>query len=189
MSEGLSRREYIAEVAAFLTGKVGRAHVLRRRQRLSDYRAFFGKEATQFKERIHDRQDRGSVDIPTVFARAGAGSAFVKIDIEGAEYRILEDMVSHADRIRSLAIEFHEIGPLRLVFERTMEVVRHRFEIVHVHANNFTLPYRDGFPEALEITLARKDLVRGTRRRRVLPLPELDRPNDPRRSECRLTFA
>ncbi len=69
-------------------------------------------------------------------------------------------------------------GPLRLlVVERTMELVKRRFEIVHVHANNFTPPYRDGFPEALEITLARKDLVRGTLRRKALPLPELDRPN------------
>ena len=80
---------------------------------------------------------------------------------------MLEDVVSYADRILGLAIEFHDTGPLRPVFERTMEVVRRRFEIVHVHANNFTPPYRDGFPEALEITVARKDLVRGTRRRKI----------------------
>ena len=188
VSEKLFKREYIAEVAALLTGKVGRANVQSRRRRVRDYRAFFGKEATHFRERIHDRQDCQSVDIPTVFARAGEGRAFVKMDIEGAEYRVLEEVVSYADRILGLAIEFHDIGPLRPVFERTMEVVRQRFEIVHVHANNFTPLYRDGFPEALEITLARRDLVRGTRRRKELPLRELDRPNDPGRPDYRLTF-
>ena len=146
-------REYVAEVAALLTGKVGPANVGRRRRRVRDYRAWFGKEATHFRERIHDRQDSQSVDIATVFARAGEGRVFVKMDIEGTEYRVLEDVVSHADRILGMAIEFHDTGPLRPVFERTMEVVRRRFEIVHVHANNFTPLYRDGFPEALEITV------------------------------------
>jgi hypothetical protein len=189
VSEKLFNKEYIAEVAALLTGKVGRANVQRRRRRVRDYRAWFGKEATHFRERIHDRQDTQSVDIATVFARAGVGRVFVKMDIEGTEYRVLEDVVSYADRILGLAIEFHDTGPLRPVFERTMEVVRQRFEIVHVHANNFVALYRDGFPEALEITVARKDLVRGTRRRKALPLPELDRPNDPGRPDYRLTFA
>ena len=189
VSEKLFNKEYIAELAALLTGKVGRANVQRRRSRVRDYRAWFMKEATHFKERIHDRQDSQSVDIATVFARAGEGRVFVKMDIEGTEYRVLEDVVSYADRILGLAIEFHDIGPLRPVFERTMEVVRERFEIVHVHANNFVPLYRDGFPEALEITVARKDLVPGTKKREDLPLPRLDRPNDPRRPDYRLTFS
>jgi len=189
VSEKLFNREYFAEVAALLTGKAGTANVERRRRRVRDYRAWFGTEATHFRERINDRPDSHSVDIATVFARAGDGRVFVKMDIEGTEYRVLEDVVSHADRILGMAIEFHDIGPLRPVFERTMDVVRQRFEIVHVHANNFTPLYRDGFPESLEITVARKDLVSGTRRRKALPLPELDRPNDPNRPDYRLTFA
>ena len=189
VSESLFNREYLAEVAAFLTGKVGRANVQRRRRRVRAYRALFGTGATHFRERIHDRQDGDSVDIATVFKRAGGGRVFVKMDIEGTEYRVLEDVVSYSDRILGMAIEFHDTGPLRPVFEHTMEVVRQRFEIVHVHANNFMPPYRDGFPEALEITVARKDLVHGTRRRQGLPLPHLDRPNDPSRPDYRLTFA
>jgi hypothetical protein len=189
VSEKLFTRQYIAEMAAFLTGKVGRAMVRRRRQRLSGYRAFFGKEATHFRERIHDHLDNQSVDIPTVFERAGPGRVFVKMDIEGTEYRVLGDVASFADRILGLAIEFHDTGPLRPIFERTVEVLRRRFEIDHVHANNYSPVYRDGLPEALEITLARKDLVRGTRRRTEPPLPELDRPNDPGRPDYRLTFA
>ena len=188
VSEKLFSREYLAEMAAFLVGGVDWASVQRRRRRLQDYRTWFGKEATHFKERIHDRKDSDSVDIATVFARAGDGRAFVKMDIEGAEYRVLDDVVSYADRILGMAIEFHDIGPLRPVFERTMEVVRRRFEIVHVHANNFVPAYRDGFPEAIEITVARNDFVRSTRRRKEVNLP-LDRPNDPDRPDFRLTFA
>jgi hypothetical protein len=167
VSEKLFARQYFAEVVALLTGKAGRANVRRRRRRLDDYRAFFGSEATHFRERIHDRQDSGSVDIATVFSRARDGRVFVKMDIEGSEYRVLEDVVSHADRILGMAIEFHDTGPLRCVFERTMEVVRRRFEIVHVHANNFMPLYRDGLPEALEITVVRKDLVGKSSRRQV----------------------
>jgi hypothetical protein len=189
VSEKLFTRQYLAEIAALLVGKVGRAQVQRRRRRVQDYREFFGRDATHFRQRIHDRIDHESVDIPSVFARAGDGRVFVKMDIEGAEYRVLEDVVSYADRVLGLAIEFHDTGPLRPVFERTMEMVCRRYEIVHLHANNFTPAYRDGFPEALEITFARKDLMHGTARRRQLPIPGLDRPNDPARPDFRLTFA
>ena len=74
------------------------------------------------------------------------------------------------------------------MFERALKAATDRFEIVHVHANNFVPPYRDGFPEACEITLARRDLAQGTKRRHNLPLPDLDRPNDPRTPDYRLTF-
>jgi hypothetical protein len=189
VSENRFTRDYIAEVAAFLIGRQTWNNVRRRGRRRTDYRAFFSHEATHFRERIHDSKDRESVDIQTVFARAAAGPVFVKMDIEGAEYRVLADVVSHADRILGMAIEFHDIGPLRCVFEQTMEVVRRDFEIVHLHANNFTPAYRDGLPDALEITVARKDLVPGTKRRTDLPLAELDRPNDPAKRDFRLTFA
>ena len=45
VSEKLFKRQYIAEMAAFLTSaRLGWAKVQRRRQRLRDYRAFFGKK-------------------------------------------------------------------------------------------------------------------------------------------------
>jgi hypothetical protein len=189
VSERLFAKQWLTETAAFIVGKAGFGAVRRRRRRLSDYRTFFGHEATHFRERIHDRKDDTSVDIATVFERAGTGKVFVKMDIEGAEYRVLDDVLSFADRVLGFAIEFHDTGPLRLVFERSMAAARRRFEIVHVHANNFAAPYRDGLPEALEITLARKDLVGTASRRAELPLPELDQPNDPRHPDYRLTFA
>jgi hypothetical protein len=188
VSDKLFARQWLAGVAALVVGKTGFEIVRRRRRRLQDYRAFFGREATHFRKRIHDHSDSQSVDIPTVFERAGMGKVFVKMDIEGAEYRVLEDVMSFADRILCLAVEFHDTGPLRPVFERAVAATRQRFEIVHVHANNFSPLYRDGVPEALEITFARRDLVVGTRRRTVLPLPDLDQPNDPQHRDYRLTF-
>lgn len=188
VSDKFFARQHLVELAGLLAGKSSLARVRRRRLRLHDYRAFFGTEATHFRERIYDRCDSQSVDIPTVFARAGTGSVFVKMDIEGGEYRVLEEVLSYADRILGLAVEFHDIGPLRPVFERVLEASRDRFEIVHVHANNFVPTYRDGFPEACEITLARRDLVLGTQRRHTLPLRGLDRPNDCRSPDYRLTF-
>jgi len=188
VSEKSFARQYIAEVAALLTGKVGWASVQRRRRRLLDYRAFFSQEATHFGQRIHDRKDFQSADIATVFERAGEGRVFVKMDIEGSEYRVLEDVATYADRILGLAIEFHDTGPLRTVFERIMQGLLRQFEIVHVHANNFAPTYRDGLPEVLEITLAHRDSVRSTQRRVELPLPNLDHPNDPGRPDYRLLF-
>lgn len=182
-------RQYFLEIAAFLLGKVTFARVRHRRRRLIDYRRFFGAQATHFVMRIHDRPDPHSVDIAAVFERAGRGSIFVKMDIEGSEYRVLEGVLAHSDRILGLVIEFHDTGPLRPVFERSAELLLRHYEIVHVHANNFSPVYRDGLPEVLEITFARKDLIRFTKRRTELPLQEVDRPNDPRQPDYRLRFA
>lgn len=189
VSDKLFARQYFAEIAAFLTGKVTFEKVRRRRRRLRDYRSFFGREATHFRQRIHDRCDTQSVDLDTVFERAGDGDIFVKMDIEGAEYRVIDQLMAHSDKITGLIVEFHDTGPLREPFERCMRLLLQRFKVVHIHANNFGLTYRDGFPEALEITLARADLVQGVQTRTQLPIPGLDQPNDPMRPDYQLTFA
>lgn len=187
VSERLYARQFAADVVGVFVGQ-GVQGMVRRYRRLRDYRRFFGSEATHYRERINDRRDKVSVDIATVFERAGSGSAFVKMDIEGSEYRVLEDVLAYADRILGLAVEFHDVGPLRPVFERIMSAVQKRFEIVHLHANNFVPLYRDGFPDALEITFGRKDLCQPGERRRALPLPGLDQPNDPNAPEFNLIF-
>jgi hypothetical protein len=189
VSERLFLKQYLIDCAGAFTLSVGLSTVRRRWRRLNDYRRFFGHGATHFRQRVYDRTDEGSVDIATIFERAGPGNVFVKMDIEGSEYRVLDDVMLHADRVLGFAIEFHDTGPLRPVFERCMATVLQRFEIVHMHANNFAGPYRDGLPEALEISLARKDLVSALPRRTELPLAGLDQPNDPRRPDYHLTFA
>jgi len=63
-------------------------------------------------------------------------SYFLKIDIEGDEYRIYEDIILNADFISGMVIEFHEIDVMQNKFIEIIEALKKYFYITHIHANN-----------------------------------------------------
>lgn len=145
--------------------------------RFWDYRRFFGRHTSHFVERI------SAENIESVFSRIPADRLLVKIDIEGAEYEVLDAVARHAHRILGVILEVHDIRNNQSAFDRLIVLLSEQFAIVHVHANNF-VPHAD----TLELTFMRRDLVTsGADRHAILP-HKLDRPNDPSRPEYQLVF-
>lgn len=180
------QREYYSFLASALCGQSRWSDVAKRRRLIQTYRSFFGQHATHFQQRIYSHDEPGSASIATVMQRVTKARVFVKMDIEGAEYRVLDALLAHADRLTGLAIEFHDTGPLWSSFEQIVQRWLPRFAIVHLHVNNFLPPY-DGRPDVLELTLARRDLVQTSAPRASLPIA-LDRPNDPSQPDYAVTF-
>ena len=54
----------------------------------------------------------GTVSVGTLIEQAGERErrVFLKMDIEGGEYDVVDDLVAHADRINCIVGEFHRIG-------------------------------------------------------------------------------
>jgi len=103
---------------------------------------------------------------------------FLKIDIEGSEYRFLHDIIANEDRITGIVIEFHDID----IHLNEIENFLNNFSLnlVHVHANNYA-PIRadDDLPLVLELTFS-KYSTNSTEYK----LPHnLDMPNDKNCSE------
>ncbi len=189
VSDRTFRKHVLLGIAGLLTGRVGPSEVANRHRIRRDYQRFYSREATHYQARIHNRIDGPvDVDIATVFARAGGGRKFVKMDIEGSEYRVLDDVLTHAGEMVGMVVEFHDTDPLRPVFVRAMEHILREFELVHLHANNWSAPAADGLPEVLEATFARREYCQGVTRRTVLPLAGLDRPNRADAPDYRLVF-
>jgi hypothetical protein len=113
----------------------------------------------------------------------GSTKPFLKIDIEGSEYSLLDDLVKHANATAGLAIEFHESG--KHMDEIIAFVNDYSLRIVHIHANNYTTVDERGYPGALEITFSSSSLA--TEQRPVLPHP-LDSPNDGISEEIEIRF-
>lgn len=156
-----------------------------------DYKRFFRGDKVHYKQRIwRDRQD-GSVTADDAFDRLPPGcQVFVKVDIEGSEYRILDDLLRRSASIVAIAIEFHEIDIVPDLFNSLVEKIKRDFYIVHFHANNQggVAPFH--FPIAPEITFLNKrffTLPPGPSARQY-PVPELDTPNHPGRPDYRLEF-
>jgi hypothetical protein len=153
------------------------------------YDEFFQGSIRHFKERVFNRAD-GPLDVTLdiVLARTKSDRVFLKIDIEGDEYRLIDSILEASGQIVGMAIEFHNTDPLRMVFVSSIQRLQEHFEIVHLHANNYQGVAADGVPEAIEITFVRESGRRSSERRTSLPIPEVDSSNNPVRPDYRLRF-
>jgi hypothetical protein len=157
----------------------------------SDYIFFFRGDRVHFRQRIwHDNQDN-SATVEDAFGRLPTGCpVFVKIDIEGSEYRILDDVLRHSPNIVSIAIEFHDVDILSERFNSLVAKIKRDFYIVHIHGNNMGGATPSGFPIAPEITFLNKRFFSSPPppSRLKYPILGLDQPNNPRFPEFTFEF-
>jgi hypothetical protein len=154
------------------------------------YKTFFCGKVKHFKERICNRRIHTSdADMNSIFDRISSGRVFIKMDLEGTEYALIEDLLAYSAKIVGMVIEFHDTNSLRQAFDGAVRKLQCYYEIVHVHGNNYAPVSADGLPDVLELTLVRKEFCRHTDKRAKLFIEGLDRPNDPRKADYILTFS
>ncbi len=156
-----------------------------------NYLLFFRGDKIHFRQRIWRDRDNNSVTVADTFARLPPGSqVFVKIDIEGSEYRVLDDLLEHSRDIVALAIEFHDVDILAERFNALVDKIRNDFYIVHIHGNNLGGLTSFDFPIAPEITFLNKRFFGAPPppSRSKYPLAGLDSPNYPGFPEIALDF-
>ena len=74
------------------------------------------------------------------------------MDIEGSEYRCLDDLIKYKDRISGIVIEFHDID---LHIDKIKEFIsKFDLKIVHIHINNWTLVGKNDLPLIIEVTFS-----------------------------------
>ena len=135
------------------------------------YRRFVGTD--QF---AYEKTAATTIPLQQVFdgiRDAGSLKPFVKIDIEGAEYLMLDELIERGHDTAGLAIEFHDCDTRMTEIGAFVE--RYSLPLVHVHANPYGGIGDGGIPRALELTFSSS----GERRAAPPTLPHpLDRPND-----------
>ena len=122
-------------------------------------------------------------------APADTGDLLLQMDIEGAEYGVIDNAErSLLRRFRIVVIEFHHLDALGQPFVcrrigEAVEKLRLDFVPVHLHPNNYAGIVRIGgfpVPPLLEVTFLRRDRCLSTRPRTDFPHP-LDCDNVPRK--------
>lgn len=121
-----------------------------------NYRKFFSQPDVHHVQKfvglnIENEQHCTFLDI---LDQTESENIFLKIDIEGSEYRFLHDIVANEERITGLVLEFHDVDIHLNKIEQFINELS--LNLVHVHANNFR-PLRadDDLPFVLELTFSK----------------------------------
>lgn len=151
-------------------------------------RLFDGRRGRHWREWVGSRPDDTGV-LAAAARLLPEGGLLVKMDIEGAEYGVLSELVALSPRITALAIEFHDTDRRAAEIAGFARTLGATHPIVHLHGNNAAPLCADGrTPTVLELTFARRGLLPPDLRPFAgsLPRPDLDRPNLPDRPDCLL---
>ena len=110
---------------------------------------------------MHEKQEN-YISIDEIFNNLSLDAkVFLKIDIEGAEYALLESIIKAQSRLTSLAIEFHNLDDDRYL---ELESFIDSFELVlsHTHVNIAGKINNNNMASVIELTFVR-DLEKGNK--------------------------
>ena len=125
-----------------------------------------------------------------IFSNIKSNKILLKIDIEGGEYDIIDDIFDYHEKLVSILIEFHNINILEKKFEEKIKKLKSKFEIVHLHGNNNGVKISDNLPTTLEVTFVNKKYINEKIEKKYnydFPIKGLDFPNNS--SEPDLSFS
>ena len=151
----------------------------------NDYKKFFlNNDVMHYENSIGI--GRNKVEFSEVMNRIKLYPTFLKIDIEGSEYRILNDILKFQDKICGMVIEFHNID---LHKDLISDFIRKfNLSLCHIHGQNPSgIDYldRDNDPTQVEITFANTKNILSNKP--TIPHP-LDQPADNRYQDVILNF-
>lgn len=154
---------------------------------------FFGVKHRHVVARVTAADRPGTVSIRTLIDRTGERErrVFLKMDIEGGEYDVVEDVVARQDRINCVVGEFHRIGKKAATFNDALASLQTAFQVVHVHGNNYRpFDVEHGLPDTLEITFLNRALMPRDCPSATCRYPRLglDFPNRPNAPDYALSF-
>jgi len=114
---------------------------------------------------------------------------FLKVDIEGFEYEILNDITNCKNLLQGVVIEFHDVSKNIYKIREFINNIKSNLYLVHIHGNNYSVKETNKDPEAIELTFSRKSLHLVNRENdKIYPIKNLDFPNSKRSPDITLFF-
>tara|TARA_S200000501_G_C20619470_1_gene653949 strand:- start:31 stop:834 length:804 start_codon:yes stop_codon:yes gene_type:complete len=144
-----------------------------------------------YKQKVVDEvKDKIDINLNDILGRIKSDKNLLKLDIEGNEYSIINQINQNSSNIKMLIIEFHFIGSKKNLFITSVKKLLDNFDIIHIHANNyFNLKKNDTFFEVLEITFVNKEINKYKKNFTYnFPLKDLDFECFPDRKKIEFSF-
>ena len=148
---------------------------------------FKGKNTHHIKKIVSHKNDQNNQ--ATISEAIGRNENIIlKIDIEGDEFKILEEIDKNLDKINLLIIEFHDMRKNLKKVENFIENTK--LKNIHINANNYGMLDEKGIPQVIEMTLInpKKFEITDERSKRNYPIEGLDFKNRKRGPDIELKF-
>ena len=116
------------------------------------YISFFQDEVKHIEKNV-GLDLAGSITMDNVFKETDSNKIFLKIDIEGGEYRLLDSIIENQNRLTGMVMEFHDCDLHIALIENFLS--KFSLSLVNIHANNNgAIDNRTGIPHALELSFS-----------------------------------
>jgi hypothetical protein len=126
-------------------------------------------------------------DLNQILKKIKNDNIFLKIDIEGSEYRILEEIIKNQKRIIGIVIEFHDFDYHKNIIYDFCK--RLKLNLIHIHPNNFAPKDKNGDPTVIELTFEKESMIDDGDKNNNCVLPhKLDMKNNPFDRDIDLVF-
>lgn len=160
------RMDRIARIKGIIYTALGKGQKVRKyeehRALAAQYRALFSAPNVHIEKMVGPTDTSTDISIPTLLQQSNGQQhgTFVKMDIEGGEYDVIQHLVNHAEMISCITAEFHGLTTRPDLFMSAFEKLTTKFTNVHIHGNNCGA-YCDvlNIPDAVEITFVNNDLM------------------------------
>ena len=135
------------------------------------------------KKIIFEKKKINRNDLNEILTQIDNNQIHLKIDIEGNEYSLLDEILKNQKKLNGLIIEFHDCN---LNKEKICNFIKNfEIPIVHIHGNNFAPVDIEENPTVIEISFSRF----GEKFEGRIELPnKFDMPNDPNKKEILIKY-
>ena len=148
------------------------------------YISFFQDEVKHIEKNV-GLDLAGSITMDNVFKETDSNKIFLKIDIEGGEYRLLDSIIENQNRLTGMVMEFHDCDLHIALIENFLS--KFSLSLVNIHANNNgAIDNRTGIPHALELSFSSQAVASNE----FCSYPNsIDQTNNPFEDEIILNFS
>ena len=152
-----------------------------------DYMFFFRDNIKHHEKKIvYKKRNNKETTIPETLNRNN--DVVLKVDIEGDEYKVLNDIKKNSKKISFLIIELHDIhknlGRIKNFIKKS------DLKIIHIHANNYGGIDKNKNPKVIELSMinSKKFKINKILSKRTYPVISLDYKNFKRRDDIKIEF-
>jgi hypothetical protein len=150
--------------------------------------SFFAGTKKHIRKNIGKNNTDDEITFESVIENKGK-NIFLKCDIEGSEYKILDSIIKHTKFFSGIVIEFHDIQDNFNLNEMANFVSKLDQKLVHVHINNYyygIVNENQFVPFVLELSFTSSDNIK--LKKNIFFPNSLDMPNCPEREDFTIVF-